>query len=129
MDRTDHFDSSLKRRYLSRHCKPQEEEPSLQDRIKENSNNFSTYLKKYGDNIRSDKNTVLPVTGNTVSRKTSKEEDEIVTQEAQTESQIIQDINNIEHTLQLMQYDTLDYDVPKQFSFTPPFTPPPSSRL
>ena len=118
VDGTDNFDSAVRDYYLSRHSKPQKEEPSLQDRIKENSDHFNTYLKKYGDNIGSSRNTDPPVLYST---KSSNAEVDILTLEAEsqteaTESQIIQDINTIEHTLQLIQYANLDYDVPKQFS-------------
>ena len=115
---TDNFDSVARDNYLTKQYNPPEEKPSLQDKIKENSDNFSTYLKKYGDNTGSARNTVPSVRH---SIKLSNEEDDILSLEVrksslETESQIIQDINSIEHTLQLIQYDTLDYDVPKKFS-------------
>ena len=89
----------------------------LQAQVQENSDNFQAYLRKYGDGGGSTGSTESPLPQSTKSSHEDEEElgnsnwrrnSELI------ETQIRQDINEIDRTLELM---SLECDTPNQFLF------------
>ena len=117
VDRPNKFDHSLQEYYLNDVSNSPKLKTSLQTQIQENSDNFQNYLRKYNDGSGSTGSTESPVPPSIKSSNDDEEELGSSTWRRNSElieSQIRQDINEIDRTLELM---SLDFDAPNKFVF------------
>ena len=122
VDGTDNFDSDLRDYYLEKRAKSKDGGSPLHNQIQENSDNFQQYLRKYDDKLGSAGSTDSPVPNSIKSydEEDEKEEDDISTMRRNSElieSQILQDINDIERTLESIQYNEIPPEPKTKFVF------------
>lgn len=122
VDGTDNFDSDLRDYYLQKRAKSKDGGSPLHNQIQENSENFQQYLRKYDNKLGSAGSTNSPVPNSLTSydEEDEEEEDDISTMRRNSElieSQILQDINDIERTLESIQYNEITPDPKKKFVF------------
>ena len=122
VDGTDNFDSDLRDYYIEKRAKSKDGGSPLHNQIQENSDNFQQYLRKYDDKLGSTGNTNSPVPNSLKSydEEDGEEEDDISTMRRNSElieSQILKDINDIERTLESIQYNEIPPDPKKKFVF------------
>ena len=122
VDGTDNFDSDLRDYYIEKRAKSKDGGSPLHNQIQENSDNFQQYLRKYDDKLGSTGNTNSPVPNSLKSydEEDGEEEDDIFTMRRNSElieSQILKDINDIERTLESIQYNEIPPDPKKKFVF------------
>ena len=117
VDRPNKFDHTLQEYYLNDNFSSPKLKTSLQTQIQENSDNFQNYLRKYNDGGGSTGSTESPVPPSIKSSNDDEEELGSSTWRRNSElieTQIRQDINEIDRTLELM---SLDFDAPNKFVF------------
>ena len=120
VDGTDNFDSDLRDYYIEKRAKSKDGGSPLHNQIEENSNNFQQYLRKYDDKLGStgSTNSPVPISLKSYDEEDEEEEDDISTMRRNSElieSQILQDINDIERTLESIQYNEIPPDPNKNF--------------
>ena len=117
VDRPNKFDHTLQEYYLNDASNSPKLKTSLQTQIQENSDNFQNYLRKYNDGRGSTGSTESPAPPSVKSSNDDEEELGSSTWRRNSElieTQIRQDINEIDRTLELM---SLDFDAPNKFVF------------
>ena len=117
VDGPNDFDPSLREYYIRSNSNSPKPTNLLQTQIQENSDNFQNYLRKYADGGGSTGSTESPLPQSTKSSNDNEEELGSSTWRRNSElieTQIRQDINEIDRTLELM---SLGFDTPNQFLF------------
>ena len=122
VDGTDNFDSDLRDYYIEKRSKSKDNGSVLHNQLQENSENFQQYLRKYGDKLGStgSTNSPVPISLKSYDEEDEEEKDDIPTMRRNSElieSQILQDINDIERTLESIQYNEIPPDPKKKFVF------------
>ena len=117
VDGPNDFDQALREYYVRDNSNSPKPKNQLQSEIQENSDNFQNYLRKYGDGNGSTGSTESPAPYST---KSSNDDEEDLSgsnwkrNSEFIETQIRQDINEIDRALEFMSFD---FDTPNQFVF------------